>query len=216
MTRAKVTILSVSALVIATLAFAVYQSLPARNVPPSPTQSAGLILGKADAPVQIEVFEDFQCPACVRFSLNVEPSVIRELVETGKASYVFRNYPFLDGGDPQGESRRAAEASMCAAEQNQFWEYKSALVANWAGENGGAFSDANLSRFAQSLNLNMEAFNACFQESRYSELIEADLQRGKQLGVSGTPSVFVNGKPVSPGFIPSLEEIQAAVEAAQP
>jgi len=176
----------------------------------------GLTLGDPNAPAKIEVFEDFQCPACRQFTLNVEPRIISELVETGKASYTFRHYPFLDLNSVGKESHQAANASMCANEQGKFWEYHEVLFANWNGENIGTFNDRRLVDFANALDLDMGAFRACFNENRYADAIQADFEAGAAMGVSGTPSVFVNGQIVKPGFVPSFEEIAAAVEAAQP
>jgi protein-disulfide isomerase len=174
------------------------------------------MLGKPDAPAKIEVFEDLQCPACLRYSQEIEPLVLKELVDTGKASYFFRHFPFLDTGNPAQESHQAANASMCANEQGKFWEYKSTVFDNWAGENNGAYSDENLATFAEELHLNMGAFNACFKENRYKNLIETDIKNGKEMGVQGTPSVFVDGVQITPGYIPGFEDIKNAVDAAQP
>jgi len=176
----------------------------------------GLMLGNPAAPAKIEVFEDFQCPACLNYSKKIEPQVLKELVDTGKASYVFRHYPFLDSGNPKGESHQAASASLCASEQGKFWEYKTTVFDNWAGENNGAYSDKNLASFADDVNLDMGAFNACFNENRYQNLIEADLKDAMNMGVRGTPTVFVNGTELTPGYIPSFEDIKNAVDAVQP
>jgi protein-disulfide isomerase len=176
----------------------------------------GLTLGDPDAPAKIEVFEDFQCPACQRFTQNVEPRIFTELVETGKASYTFRHYPFIDSNSVAKESHQAANAAMCANEQGKFWEYHEVVFANWNGENLGTFNDGRLTQFAESLNLDMNAFESCFSGNRYEAEIDADFNAGASMGVTGTPSVFVNGQIVNPGFVPSFEEIAAAVEAAQP
>jgi protein-disulfide isomerase len=175
----------------------------------------GLVLGDPKAPVKIEVFEDFQCPACKNFTEQVEPRILKELVETGKAYYVFRNYAFIDT-NPSGESRQAASASLCANDQGKFWEYHDVLFANWNGENQGSFNDRRLADFAKALNLDMKAFQACFDDGRYQAELQTSFEEGNAMGVKGTPSVFVNGKIVNPGFIPSFEEIAAAVEAAKP
>jgi protein-disulfide isomerase len=188
---------------------------PAATVVIHPAKE-GLTRGNPDAPAKIEVFEDLQCPACLNFSKKIEPLVLKELVDTGKAYYIFRHFPFLDSGKPMGESHQAANASMCASEQSKFWEYKTTVFDNWVGENVGAYSDKNLVAFAESLNLNMDAFNACFTENRYKSLIEADVKDSKGMGVQGTPSVFVNGTLLTPGHIPSFENIKNAVDAAQP
>ncbi len=104
---------------------------------------------------------------------------------------------------------------MCASEQGKFWDYHDVLFANWNGENEGAFNDARLKEFAKSLELDVDAFNACFDEDRYADAVEADFNLGNEMGVSGTPSVFVNGVMVKPGFIPSYEDIVAAIAEAQ-
>lgn len=177
----------------------------------------GLSLGDASAPVTIDVFEDFQCPACKTFTENIEPLVIQNLVATGNARYVFHNYPFLDGNGAgsSGESDQAANASMCANEQGKFWEMHSILYANLGGENRGAFSDRRLQAMAESIELDMDEFNACFNANEYEEQIQADFELGQDMGVSGTPTVFVNGVRVGqPGRIASYQEIEDAVNAA--
>ena len=177
----------------------------------------GLSLGDASAPVTIDVFEDFQCPACKTFTENIEPLVIQNLVATGNARYVFHNYPFLDGNGAgsSGESDQAASAAMCANEQGKFWEMHSILYANLGGENRGAFSDRRLQAMAESIELDMDEFNACFNANEYEEQIQADFDLGQDMGVSGTPTVFVNGVRVGqPGRIASYQEIEDAVNAA--
>lgn len=178
-------------------------------------QVDGLTIGDPNAPVRIDVFEDFQCPACKRFTEQVEHQVIAELVQTGKAYYVFHNYAFLDRDSVTKESQRAALASLCANEQGRFWEYHDMLFANWNGENQGAFNDSRLSAFAATLKLDTQAFDACMSEGRYVDEVNASLDKGNQMGVQGTPSVFVNGTIVNPGHVPSFDDIAAAVEAAQ-
>jgi protein-disulfide isomerase len=178
----------------------------------------GLSLGDPNAPVTIDVFEDFQCPACKYFTEGVETLVVQDLVASGKARYVFHNYPFLDGdGAGQGgESDQAANAAMCANEQGKFWEMHSALYANWDGENQGGFSDARLQAIAESVGLDMNAFEGCFADNKYRAEIQADFDLGKQqMGVSGTPTVFVNGvRAGQPGKVATYEDIVRAVEQA--
>lgn len=174
----------------------------------------GRELGDPDAPVLVEVWEDFQCPSCKIYSTDIEPLVVENYVVPGKIRYVFRHYPFLDDRAPGNESDQSANASMCAAEQGKFWEYHDYLFANWKNENAGSFSDKRLVAFAEALGLDMQAFNQCFQENRYKDVIDEDLAAGTRVGVTGTPSVFVNGQIVKPGFVPSFEEIAQAIDAA--
>lgn len=179
---------------------------------PQPNKTS---LGDPNAPVKIDVYEDFQCPACLRFTTGVEARIIEELVKTGKVYYTFHNFPFIDGPSAGngGESDQAANASMCAAEQDKFWEMHATIYANWNGENRGAYSDTRLRAFAEAADLDMDAFDACFDQNKYKDEIQASLDKGTELGVQGTPSVFVNGQIVNPGYVPTYEEILAAVEA---
>ncbi len=174
----------------------------------------GTAMGDPNAPVLIQVFEDFQCPSCRQYSQDVEPAVVETYVATGKVRYEFHQYPFLDDRSATKESDQAANASMCAAEQNRFWDYHDILFANWNGENQGSFADKRLVAFAETIGLDMNKFNSCFDSNKYKDQITADLNLGTQMGVTGTPSVFVNGQIVKPGYIPSFQDIQQAVEAA--
>ena len=179
----------------------------------------GLSVGDPNAPVTIDVFEDFQCPACKSFTENTEPLVIQNLVASGQARYVFHNYPFLDGNGAgsSGESDQAANASMCASEQDKFWEMHTALYVNWNGENQGAFNNRRLQAIAESIGLDMDSFNSCFSSNKYESEIQADFDLGQDMGVSGTPTVFVNGNRVgAPGRVASYEEIADAVNAIAP
>jgi protein-disulfide isomerase len=179
----------------------------------------GLSLGETTAPAVIDVFEDFQCPACKAFTETIEPQVIDNLVKTGKARYVFHNYPFIDGNGAgsSGESDQAANAAMCANEQGKFWNMHATLYANWNGENQGNFSDRRLQAMAESAGLDMNAFNSCFNANKFKADIQADFDKGQEMGVNGTPTVFVNGTQVGqPGKIASYEEIVQAVSAIAP
>ncbi len=185
------------------------QALPTAN---------GTTLGDPNAKVTIDTFEDFQCPACKSFSETIEPLIIENLVKTGKAKYTFHNYPFIDGSTvgSSGESDQAANASMCANEQNKFWDMKAIMYKNWNGENQGGLSNPRLKAMAESIGLDMTAFNKCFSANTYMKDIQADFDLGQKMGVSGTPSVFVNGtRAGQAGYIASYQEIADLVNAAQ-
>lgn len=173
----------------------------------------GRALGDPSAPVTIEVYEDFQCPACKSFSEQIEPEIVDTFVATGDVYYIYRHFPFLDDQAPRNESDQAANASMCAAVENRFWDYHDMLFANWDGENQGAFNDKRLVAFAEALGLDMQEFNQCFDDNQFKDEIDADLVSGRDSGVTGTPSVMVNGRIISPGFVPSFTQISEAVEA---
>jgi protein-disulfide isomerase len=221
--RQRLTLVGIITLVALFLVFLVVwpQIRPAGEIvtvtPASLPNADGLSVGDPNAPVTIDVFEDFQCPACQRFTENTEPLVIQNLVASGQARYVFHNYPFLDGSGAgsSGESDQAANASMCASEQGKFWEMHSILYANWNGENQGAFSNRRLQAMAESIGLDMDAFNSCFSANEYEDEIQADFELGQEMGVTGTPTVFVNGVRVGPERqVASYDQIEQAVNAA--
>jgi len=173
----------------------------------------GRAMGDPEAPVLIEVYEDFQCPACKTYTEQIETQVADAYVATGDVYYVFRHYPFLDDQAPRNESDQSANASMCAADENRFWDYHDMLFVNWNGENQGAFNDKRLVAFAEALGLDMPAFNQCFEANLHVDEINDDFVMGRESGVTGTPSVLVNGRILTPGLVPSFTDISEAVEA---
>lgn len=173
----------------------------------------GTALGDPSAPVTIEVFEDFKCPACQGYTQGIEPDVIANLVDTGEVYYVYRNYPFLDDRTSIKDSDNAAHASLCAAEQNMFWEYHQMLFTN-TNHVQGEFRENRLKAFAEALGLDTAAFNKCFDERRYQAEIDANYELAQEYLITGTPSVIVNGVNVKPGLVPSFEDILAAVQQA--
>lgn len=175
-------------------------------------------MGDPNAPVKLETWEDFQCPACKNFSESVESQLIQNYVATGKVYYVFHHYPFIDNNSTSKESDQAANASMCAGEQGRFWDYKTILFANWNGENIGTFSDRRLLALGESLGLDMNQFKKCFDDNAYKAQIDQDFAAGINLGVNSTPSIFVDGVLVQnangANYVPGYDDVAAAIEAA--
>jgi len=172
-------------------------------------------MGNPAALVKMDVWEDFQCSGCLSYSQNVEPQVLQTYVETGKVYYTFHTYPFIDGG--VGESHDSANAAMCAAAQERFWDFHAITFANWKGENVGSFTKSRLVAFAQSIGLDMNAFNQCFQADTYAAQIQSDMDAGTKLGVPPTPGIFVNGVmvPSSAGqnYLPTFADVAKVIEA---
>ncbi|HZY42182.1 MAG TPA: thioredoxin domain-containing protein, partial [Anaerolineae bacterium] len=155
------------------------------------TDTSGKVQGQATAPITLEEYADFQCPACGAFARGTIKQIEEKYVKNGTVKIVFRHFAFI--GE---ESIRAAEASECANEQNKFWEFYDTLFANQAGENQGAFADDKLSGFAQGLGLDMAAFSTCFASGKYRAAIQSETANGQLRGVSSTPTSFLNDKKV--------------------
>jgi len=170
----------------------------------------GTALGDPNAKVKMDVFEDYQCIHCKDYTENVETQVIAGLVDTGRVYYVFHQYPFMDSPNADQGSRRAALASECAAEQNDFWNFKAIVFANYTGVDG-EFSATRLESFAKSIKLDETQFKTCLSEEKYQAKLDEGLSLGERMGVKGTPSIFVNGV----ATIPSFADISAAVQKAE-
>jgi protein-disulfide isomerase len=212
--------------VLVILGFAIYPQIKAASAPvgtivqitPNPRpQASRTAAGNPNAKVRIDVFEDFQCPVCQQFTLTIEPQLMQNEVASGQVYYVFHNFPFIDRGtwdSAQKESHQAANAAMCAASQGRFWDYHDILFANWTGENVGDFSDKRLVAYAQVLKLDTASFNTCFRANTFRAQIDADYAEGNSMGVTGTPTVFVNNKEVTPGSVPTYDQIKQAIAQA--
>lgn len=174
------------------------------------TQQSGNVLGDPNAPVTFVEFGDFQCPVCLNAYLNVEEQLINEYVNTGKMSYTFQAVGFLDRGTT--ESSRSAEAAYCAGDQSKFWEYHDVLYTNQGAENSGTFSDDRLIAFANSINLDIDAFRSCFLSGEKAAMVDQAEAAALAGGVDATPTFIINGV-MFRGYH-EFAELQNAIEAA--
>ncbi len=173
-------------------------------------------LGQANAPVTVEIFSDFQCPACKFFTTSTEAAFLDQYVATGKARFVYRDMTIIDGGDPAGESSQAAIAARCAGDQGKFWLFHDYLFENQdpAGENKGWFTQSRLQAIADAVGLDRTKFDACTSNGAAKlAAVQADTAAGKALGVSQTPTLAVDGKLLTPGAV-SISTLGGAIDAA--
>ncbi|MXY88301.1 MAG: thioredoxin domain-containing protein [Dehalococcoidia bacterium] len=173
-------------------------------------------LGSDDAPVKLIQYEDFQCPACLNYTLNIEPFLVEEYVKPGLMQIEFRHLPVVGQ-----ESVSAAQGAFCAAEQNRMFEYANVLFARQArGDfrpDRGAFSKEALVEFADALGLDTVAFDACLASPDSLGAVSADQDAANAIGFRGTPSFVINGAPLQspPQSTERWREIiDAVIEAA--
>jgi protein-disulfide isomerase len=159
-------------------------------------------LATGDAPVTIEVWSDFQCPACASWARNTEPDVVEEFVKPGTVRLVYRDMAFLDRGDPRGESQQSAAAARCAGEQDEFWPYHDYLYENQDGENEGGFNRETLDQIATAVGLDMDAYGSCMSSDAAVQAVSAETDQGRTAGVTSTPTLAINGVLQRPGAIP--------------
>ena len=156
------------------------------------------IRGVENAPVTIAVYSDFQCPYCSQ----VEPVLAQLLAKFPKeVKIVFKNYPLSF----HKFARSAATAALAAHEQGKYWEFHDRLFENYAD-----LSEDKILEIARSLKLDMDKFKSKRVDPGIQELINRDMAEAQDNGVTGTPSLFINGKPVKDR---SFEGMQGAVRA---
>lgn len=146
-------------------------------------------LGDENAPITLIEFSDFQCPFCASFFTNTEMIFRSELIETGKMKIYWRDFAFLGP-----ESELAAEAARCANDQDQFWQYHDLLFLSQGEENQGEFNKNSLGELADGLGLDREQFDQCLDSNKYRDAVREDTRVGRDLGIQGTPTVFINGE----------------------
>ncbi len=151
--------------------------------------------GDPNAPVKLTVFSDYQCPYCKEFWSGTEAQVIDAYVKTNKVQFIERSAGNWVSGNMGGggtESQDAAMAAYCAADQNKFWEMNDALFSNVLGEEAGSFTPRRLQAIAQSVGLDMNAFNACYSSNKYQNQVSQDFQDAQAAGIQGTPFFVIS------------------------
>jgi predicted DsbA family dithiol-disulfide isomerase len=156
--------------------------------------------GPANAAVTIIEFSDFQCPFCSRALPVIEEVMARY---PDDVRFVYRHMPLDRIHD---RARVAAEASLCAHDQDQFWAYHDLLFAN-----PKAFGDEDLKRFAEELNLDVAAWEQCLVEGKFATEIDADIEAARSIGITGTPVFIINGVMLS-GAQP-VEDFVSVIES---
>ena len=119
----------------------------------------------------------------------MEPELIDRYVKDGTLRIEWRDFPY------QGqESVSAALAARAAQAQGRFWEYHDLLYYNQSSGNSGGYSEENLIALARKASLDTKRFEEDLRAARYGGVVQADFQEGQRLGISGTPTFFINGE----------------------
>jgi protein-disulfide isomerase len=174
---------------------------------PAGLVSDGFALGRADAPVTIDLYEDFQCPACQSWGKTVFPSLVANELAAGAVRVVFHDLAFLGP-----ESTDAGRAAYAAAQQGRFWDMWATLYANQGRENSGAFSADRLVAMADQIGLDVTRFEADMASAAAQDAIAASRSDANMIGISSTPTLVIRGQAYV-GVI-AYEDIAAAIVAA--
>ncbi|MFC8740482.1 thioredoxin domain-containing protein [Streptomyces sp. NA03103] len=172
-----------------------------------------LAVGRADAPVVLIEYSDFQCPFCGRFARTTKPELLRSYVDEGILRIEWRNFPIF--GE---ESEQAALAGWAAGRQKKFWEFHDVAYGKPRERNSGAFDAENLIAMAREAGVaDIERFQADMTSDQARSAVRADQEEGYNLGVTSTPAFLVNGKPIL-GAQPTAtfeEAVETAADTAE-
>jgi len=153
---------------------------------------ASPIRGKADAPVTVVEYTDFQCPFCERGYKIMKDQILKDY--EGKVRWVYKSLPlsFHDWAEP------AAMAAECAKQQGQdrFWKMHD-MIFDRQGDVSAQEVDARMGEFAKKIGADEKAFAACYEGKKTLELVHRDADEAASLGISGTPAFVVNGQLIS-------------------
>ena len=193
--------------------------LPQGLVRPMTTIPPGLAeddrtLGVAAAPVTLEIWSDFQCPACERLAALTEPLIINKFVTDGTLKLVYRDAAFQGqrSDDPWDESVEAAAAARCAGDQDRFWTFHDWLFANQEGENVGSFTKERLRAIAEQVDLDLPTYEACMSDGSKQTAVRQETDAAIASGITSTPTLVVNGQ----AYVGALgaEDLSALIETA--
>lgn len=149
-------------------------------------------LGNKDAKVTIVEFSDLQCPFCRRFYTEAFQKIKKDYLDTGKAKLYFRHYPL----DFHPQAPASALAVECANDQGKFWELHDKIYEEQEKKGSSTtiqFTDDDIKIWAGEIGLSMTTFTTCFDSKKHEDLVKKDTTDGSSVGVSGTPTFFING-----------------------
>ena len=157
--------------------------------------------GPADAPLELLMYGDFQCPFC-----NAAQPILQRVRErlSGRLRFAFRHFPLTE---IHPDAQRAAEASEAAAAQDAFWPMHDALYAA-----RGALGLAAVLAAARSVGLDVDRVRSELAAGTHAARVEEDVRSGRSAGVAGTPTFFVNGVRHEGGY--DAQSLIAALEGS--
>jgi protein-disulfide isomerase len=174
----------------------------------------GLVIGDPTAKVTLIEFGDLQCPVCKSFSEEVIPDVIDSKVRTGVAKLDFRNFTIINE-----ESTPAGAAAIAAGEQGRGWDYVELFYRNQGQEASGYVTDEFLTSIAEGAGVpDIAKWDEARQSKRVIGEVESQTEEARLLGLTGTPSLQIEGPSVegmeSLGTPSSAGELETAIDEA--
>lgn len=211
--QSAVALVAVVAVIAVTIAVLSSQDGGEPAASPSAVDDQGaLVLGNPDAPVTVQVVEDFQCPACRAFE-EATGDLLSSYVEGDDVSVAYRGIAFLDQASSTDYSSRALNASACVMEDDpEAWpRLHRSLFEQQPPEGGEGLTDDQLIDLAVAAGASEDAVRPCIEDQTYADWVDATTEQAGDDGVTGTPTVFVNGEKIE---AVDPDGLQAAVDEA--
>ncbi|MCK9900068.1 DsbA family protein [Frankia sp. Cpl3] len=194
------------------IGFAVQNSREESKPVVLPASATGLdnaiVVGQPTAPVTVDLYEDFQCPACGSLE-KTTGSTIGDLVDSGDIKVNYHMMSFLGP-----ESERAANAAAAAANAGRFRQFHEALFADQPAEHTGGYETDTLIEKGASVGLTSPAFVNAVRDGTYDGYVAKVDEDASRRGVTSTPSVFVDAQQIAPDQL-TPDGFRAAVAAAK-
>jgi protein-disulfide isomerase len=187
--------------------FGVYRAQAGAGALPAGATAAGAAVGNPDAPVTIDLYLDFQCPACAQYEQQAG-ATIDELVASGRARVVYHPVAYLNRFSSTQYSSRSSAAAGCAADAGVLPRFAQLLYANQPPEGGDGLPDGQLVTLGTQAGAG-SGFATCVQDGRYAGWTRSVTDAASRAGISATPTVLVNGREVER----TAEALRAAVAA---
>ncbi|MEE9156508.1 MAG: thioredoxin domain-containing protein [Gemmatimonadota bacterium] len=164
------------------------------------------LLGAAEAPVEMTVYSDFECPACRNFALAVTPALVAEFIGTG---FLRLRYVYFPLTTIHPNAAAAAKAAQCAGEAGRFWAYHDYLFVRQPEWRGETVPSSLWVVYAENLGLEKGEFARCFESKAALEAVEANWLEAVSAGATGTPTVVLNGQSLAE--LGSYEDLRARI-----
>ena len=174
----------------------------------SPDLVDGEIVGLAGAPVVMDVFSDFQCPACRMFITEQLPRLLIDFVQPGVLRIESKDIDVLGQGQPD-ESLELAAGARCAGEQGRYWPFHDLVFWNQGRENRGDHDATFIARVADQAGLDRPRWDACLARANVRQAIRDQTASAVAAGISSTPTLRINGQ-VSVG-VPDYDRLAALI-----
>jgi protein-disulfide isomerase len=168
----------------------------------------GDTLGSAEAPVVVELYSDFQCPACRMFVTQQLHRLVEQFVVPGTLRIAARDIAVIGRGQ-RDESLELAIGARCAADQDRYWQFHDLVFWNQGRENRGDHSDGFIDQVAINAGVEPTAFEACQDREDARQAMTDQTRAAIAAGIQATPTLIVNGQSIA--GVPDYDRLAALI-----